>query len=160
MAENFINSNKINQCPNLHIYKLRYIGKNSKIYDNIFKNHCDLDYLPIKNLPCVYFPFYYENVKVAKDFIKRLVDGINNYDIDNLLFNVSNISQDYQVYNSNSTFHIQVVIIIFWILLLFYILRYIYIKYNVYHLYFIISLSFLLLTVASLWALIVTSQNI
>lgn len=160
MSENYINATKNNECPILHIYKLRYIGKNSKIYDNIFKNHCDLDYLPIKNLPCIYFPFYYDNVKIAKDFIKKLVDGIDNYDMDNLLFNISNITQKYQVYNSNCTIHMQVVITILWILLLFYILRFIYIKYNVFHLYIIIGLSTLLLIIASLWALIVTSQNI
>lgn len=160
MSDNYINATKDNECPNLNINKLRYIGKNSNIYDNIFKNHCDIDYLPIKNLPCVYFPFYYNNVKVAKDFIKRLVDGINYQDMDNLLFNVSNISQSYQVYNNNTTLHITIIITIIWIILLFYILRFIYIRYNVYHLYIVIGLSFTLLLVASVWALVITSQNI
>ena len=160
MADNYINANKENSCPLFNIVKLRYIGKNSSIYDNIFKNHCDIDYLPIKNLPCIYFPFYNNDVKYAKDFIKRLVDSVSNYEIDNLLFNISNMNEKYQVYNNNNTIHITIIVIILWILLLLFILRYIYIKYNVYHLYLIITLSFILLLGASIWALIVTSQNI
>lgn len=149
-----------NKCIKHNVNKLRYIGKNSDVYDNIFRYKCNIDYLPIVNLPCVYFPFYNENVKLAKDFINKIVDGISYDTIDNLLFNVANINQKFQPYNNNLTLHIMIFIFCFWIFIFFYILRYIYIKYNSAHLYFILGCSIILLLGSSAWALVITSQNI
>lgn len=147
-------------CSTLKLPYIRYIGKKSEIYDNTFKNKCDINYLPLKNLPSMYFPFYYSNIKITKDFINRLISGLNDYELDNLMFDISNINQSYQPYNKNNITIITYSIVLFWIIILYYILRFVYIRYNYLHLYVILGLSFILLLVSSLWSLIITSQNI
>jgi hypothetical protein len=147
-------------CTTLHIPYMRYIGKKSEIYDNTFKNKCDINYIPLKNLPSMYFPFYYSNIKITKEFINRLISGLNDYELDNVMFDISNINQSYQPYNKNNINIITYTIIIFWIFIVYFILRFIYIRYNYMHLYVILGLTFILLLLASLWSLIITSQNI
>lgn len=170
------------KCDKLSI--MHFIGKETEINNNKYKDSCDYKYLPLYNLPCVYFPFYYEKTENSVNNIKKLVpilestsdstdttnaSCLNKSDtqkttvplnVDDLLSKISNISQDYQPYNNKHTFYMTLMVILFWIAIFFVILKIIFIKFMSIYTYIIIFLSICLLIFAAIWALIFTSQNI
>jgi hypothetical protein len=169
------------KCDRLTI--MHFIGKESYINSNKYKDNCDSKYLPLYNLPCVYFPFYYEKTENSVNNIKKLVpilqasyskvdtsrSCLNKADIqsttiplnvDDLLSKISNISQDYQPYNNKHVYYITMMVFLFWIGIFFVILKIIFIKFMSIYTYIIIFLSICLLIFASIWALIFTSQTI
>ena len=176
-------TSNLDKCDSLSI--MHFIGKDSDINNNKYINKCDSIYLPINNLPCVYFPFYYDNTENSVNNIKNLVPILQSYslplpqssstckisgdtvnhknvliDIDDLLSKISNIVEDYQQYNKKNIFHMTLSIFIFWIIIFLFILKIIYNKYNGMYTYIIIGLTICLLLFASIWALVITSQNI
>jgi hypothetical protein len=173
------NSDKCDKLTVMH-----FIGKDSDINNNKYKDLCDSKYLPLYNLPCVYFPFYYEKTENSVNNIKKLVPILETsyvnsdtshsclnkeallqsktipLNVDDLLSKISNISQDYQPYNNKHTFYMTLMMFLFWVAIFFIILKIIFIKFvNIYS-YIIIFLSVCLLIFAAIWALVFTSQNI
>lgn len=171
----------IDKCDTLQI--MHFIGKDSDIYSNKYVKECDPIYLPLQNLPCVYFPFFYEKTEKSISQIKKLVPILEKYykpktdtsctdprimmksstislNIDNLLSKISNIIEDYQPYNNKNINYLTYSIYFFWLCFIFVLLKILYIKYISIYRYIIIAFIVIILIMCSVWALIVTSKNI
>lgn len=157
-----------------------YLIGNKEDYSSYLSNPNDIDFLPIKNLPLTYFPFYYNKSETSKEKISRLVPILEDYfgkntgitnsvygsdgksenvNLDKLFTILTNIEQPYQPFNNNNIYHIRIVIIIFWIFIGFYILKVLYNNFPEKYTY-IIGISIVLLLIMGLtWALVITSQG-
>ena len=126
-----------------------YLIGNSENYEKYLKNIDNINYLPLNNLPVVYFPFDYdtkENVTTLNIFstvvdensnIIEKVDAVN-YKCDNVdknvkcsnikeLYNsISTLEEPWQPYNNNNIKTISNILIVFWLLLIFIILKILY----------------------------------
>ena len=168
------------KCENLSI--LHFIGKITDINNNKYKNECDSINIPIINLPCVYFPFYYDTVETSINNISKLVpmlennfkedknscstgkDKIRNNNIkidkENLINAISNIMEKNKPYNNKNISYITAFVFIFWSIIILSLLKILYVKFTGIYTYIIIGLVISLLLFCSIWALVITSQNI
>jgi hypothetical protein len=119
-----------------------YLIGNSENYEKYLKNIDNINYLPLNNLPVVYFPFDYdtkENVTTLNIFstvvdensnIIEKVDAVNykcddvdkNVKCSNIkeLYNsISTLEEPWQPYNNNNIKTITNILIVFWLLLIF-----------------------------------------
>jgi len=153
-----------------------YLIGNKNEYASYLNNLDDVDFLPIKNLPITYFPFYYNNNEISTEKIKKLVPILQNYSTTNnvndiynngksvdvnmekLFTLLTNIEEDYQPYNNNNIYHIRVVIILFWVLAILYILKIFYHLLSDKYTYFIGGLVILLLIISIIWGFVITNQ--
>tara|TARA_B110000444_G_C18834701_1_gene595279 strand:- start:2129 stop:2626 length:498 start_codon:yes stop_codon:yes gene_type:complete len=159
-----------------------YLIGNRNEYNDYLNNKNNIDYLPMKNLPIVYFPFHYNNNENSIDNIKRYAPIIDNSltlstdsdevkcgessdvkctSTDKLFNTLSNIEEEWQPYNNNNLKLILTIIIILWIIILFMILKTIYyiLGESTRYTYFIIILLIILLIISSTYALIITGRD-
>tara|TARA_B100000795_G_C22805353_1_gene444497 strand:+ start:4856 stop:5356 length:501 start_codon:yes stop_codon:yes gene_type:complete len=160
-----------------------YLIGNRNEYNDYLNNKNNIDYLPMKNLPIVYFPFHYNNNENSINNIKRyapIIDNSLTLSTDSLevrcdesessvkcsstdkLFNtLSNIEEEWQPYNNNNLKLILIIIIILWIIIFFMILKTIYyiLGETTRYTYFIIILLIILLIMSSIYALIITGRD-
>lgn len=170
------------KCEKLSI--LHFIGKQTDIQSNKYNTDCDSISIPLINLPCVYFPFYYDTVETSINNIKKLVPMLEykyNNDMpqscsfdplktkrneniqinkENLIFAISNIMEKKQPYNNKNIYYITIFVFIFWIIIILSLLKILYVKFTGIYTYIIIGLAISLLLFCSIWALVITSQNI
>lgn len=170
------------KCEKLSI--LHFIGKQTDIQSNKYNSDCDSIHIPLINLPCVYFPFYYDTVETSINNIKKLVPMLEykyNNDMplscsfdplktkrnenvqinkENLIFAISNIMEKKQPYNNKNIYYITIFVFIFWIIIILSLLKILYVKFIGIYTYIIIGLTISLLLFCSIWALVITSQNI
>lgn len=145
-----------------------YLIGNKSDFEKYKENSGDVNYLPIKNLPMCYFPFYYANKSLSVDKLKRIVPLLESSDTNGAKENINTeklfqllmwLEESYQPYNNNNIFHIKIVIIVVWILVFMFLLKLasFYLKQN--YTYIILGIIVLLLIMSSLWALIVVSKS-
>ena len=169
------------KCEKLSM--LHFIGKKTDISNNKYKNECDSIYIPIINLPCVYFPFYYDTAETSINNINKLVPMLedeNNFkekescstakdtlrnknikiDKENLINAISNIMEKKKPYNNKNISYITAFVFIFWSIIILSLLKILYVKFTGIYTYIIIGLVISLLLFCSIWALVITSQNI
>jgi len=153
-----------------------YLIGNKDEYGTYLANINNVDALPLKNLPVSYFPFYYNQNESSVEKMKRLVPLIENYtkvsdpdqksqaapytiDTDKLFSLLTSMEEPYQPFNNKNIFHINVVIIIVWVLVGIYILKTMSYVFGEYYSYFIILMIFVLLAFATVWSLFITSKS-
>lgn len=146
-------------------------------YSNYIENINNIDFLPLKNLPITYFPFYYNENESSINKLKSIVPLLKNYnndenkiikygdgtsfdiEIDKMFNLLTNIEEEFQPYNNNNISYIRAIVIIFWILLLFLILKYLSFILNEWYSYVILGLIIILLIFCSAWAILITSKS-
>lgn len=137
------------------------IGNDNEEYLEYIKNNQDIDYLPIKNLPAIYFPFYYNNNEISIEKLKRLIpltDANTDANLDNLFTSLINIEDKKQPYNNNNIFHIRIAVIFFWTIIFFIVLKVFNIILSDNYTFFILFLMGLLLLFCVLWSFIFTRR--
>jgi len=139
------------------------------------KNPKNTDLLPVQNLPMSYFPFFYNKQESSLEKMKRLVplfetnsdikEGTvgsiaeNTIDTETLFVLLTTLEDSYQPFNNNYIFHINIVIVSFWVMFLYLLLMVVSYFSDRYYSYLIVIAIALLLVIASMWALIVTSKS-
>lgn len=137
------------------------IGNDNEEYLEYMKNNKDINYLPIKNLPAIYFPFYYNNNEISIEKLKRLIpikDANTDANLDNLFTALTNVEDKKQPYNNNNIFHIRIALIFFWTIIFFIVLKILYIILLDYYTFFILFLMGLLLLFCIVWSFIFTRR--
>ena len=160
-----------------------YLIGNSENYEEYLKNIDNINYLPLNNLPVVYFPFDYdtkENVTTLNIFstvvdensnIIEKVDAINykcddvdkNVKCSNIkeLYNsISTLEEPWQPYNNNNIKTITNILIVFWLLLIFIILKILYYYFEEKYTILMIILISLTLLIGLIYALFLTNNKI
>lgn len=160
-----------------------YLIGNSENYEEYLKNIDNINYLPLNNLPVVYFPFDYdtkENVTTLNIFstivdensnIIEKVDAINykcddvdkNVKCSNIkeLYNsISTLEEPWQPYNNNNIKTITNILIVFWLLLIFIILKILYYYFEEKYTILMIVLISLTLLIGLIYALFLTNNKI
>lgn len=154
--------------------KIFTIG-NKEDFADFEKNPKNTDLLPVKNLPMSYFPFFYNKQESSVEKIKRLVplfetksqmpDGMNgsaaenNIDTDALFVLLTKLEDSYQPFNNNYILHINIVVIVFWVMFLYCLMTIAAYFLQRYYTYFILIMIVLLLVLSSIWALLITSKS-
>jgi hypothetical protein len=162
--------------------KIYMIG-NSENYQHYLENINNLNYLPLDNLPVVYFPFDYNNEtnNTTINIFSTIVDknssiiekidatqykcdtGDNNIKCSNVkdLYNsISNMEEKWQPYNNNNIKIITNVIGIIWLLLIFIVLKLVSYYFNEKYSYIIISLISIILFIGLVYAFFITNGKI
>lgn len=160
-----------------------YLIGNSENYQEYLKNIDNINYLPLNNLPVVYFPFDYdtkENVTTLNIFstivdensnIIEKVDAINykcddvdkNVKCSNIkeLYNsISTLEEPWQPYNNNNIKTITNILIVFWLLVIFIILKILYYYFQEKYTILMIVLISLTLLIGLIYALFLTNNKI
>lgn len=160
-----------------------YLIGNSENYEEYLKNIDNINYLPLNNLPVIYFPFDYdtkENVTTLNIFSTIINENSNiiekvdpiNYKCDDIDKNVkcSNIKELYnsisileepwQPYNNNNIKTITYVLTIFWLFLIFIILKILYYYFEEKYTILMIVLISLILIIGLIYALFLTNNKI
>ena len=160
-----------------------YLIGNSENYEEYLKNIDNINYLPLNNLPVVYFPFDYdtkENVTTLNIFstvvdensnIIEKVDAINykcddvdkNVKCSNIkeLYNsISTLEEPWQPYNNNNIKTITNILIVFWLLLIFIILKILYYYFEEKYTILMIILISLTLLIGLIYALFLTNNKL
>lgn len=135
----------------------------------------NVDALPVKNLPMSYFPFYYNESESSIEKMKRLVPLIENYtkvdgdnkpgaaaydiDTEKLFSLLTTLEESYQPFNNNNLKHIKIVVIAVWFIIGMFILKIFYYIFREKYTYFILFMILILLVMATIWALVVTSKS-
>ncbi len=152
--------------------KVFFVG-NKEEYQTYLDNKYNIDFLPIKNLPMCYFPFFYNNSEMSIEKMKKIVSLVENktrsgnssmgstytIDTEELFSLLSTLEEPYQPFNNNNIFHIKIAIIIFWILVILGILKLCYYYFQDKYVYFMLLVIFLLLIVSTVWSLTITSKS-
>lgn len=156
-------SNDDNESNN----NLFFIGDYDIIKEYDYNN---INLIPLKNLPMIYFPFNYNEDDKTIDNIQEIVpiiksfydknDNIKNINTEKLLTLLGNLSENWQPYNNNNITSIRYFVYFLWIVILFIILKLLYIYYNEYYTYIIISITCGILLIATCWSIINTSRNL
>lgn len=153
--------------------KIYLIGNESE-YNDYLENK-SIETLPLKNLPVVYFPFYYDSNENVKDNLKKFTNIIySNIDCEkeeiakddifcnntNELFNkVSILEEEWQPYNKNNIKIISGIIISFWIIILFMILKVIHYYFSYNYTNIILISTIILLFIGIIYSFVFTSKN-
>ena len=160
-----------------------YLIGNSENYEKYLKNIDNINYLPLNNLPVVYFPFDYdtkENVTTLNIFstvvdensnIIEKVDAVNykcddvdkNVKCSNIkeLYNsISTLEEPWQPYNNNNIKTITNILIVFWLLLIFIILKILYYYFEEKYTILMIVLISLTLLIGLIYALFLANNKI
>lgn len=153
--------------------KIYLIGNKSE-YNDYLENK-SIETLPLKNLPVVYFPFYYDSNENVKDNLKKFTNIIySNIDCEkeeiakddifcnntNELFNkVSILEEEWQPYNKNNIKIISGIIISFWIIILFMILKVIHYYFSYNYTNIILISTIILLFIGIIYSFVFTSKN-
>lgn len=162
-----------------------YLIGNSENYEEYLKNIDNINYLPLNNLPVVYFPFDYdtkESVTTLNIFstivdknsnIIEKVDAVNyNCDNDDInknvkcsnikdLYNsISTLEEPWQPYNNNNIRTITNILIVFWLLVIFIILKVLYYYFEEKYSILMIILISLTLLIGLIYALFLTNNKI
>lgn len=160
-----------------------YLIGNSENYEEYLKNIDNINYLPLNNLPVVYFPFDYNtkenettlnifstivdnnsNIIEKVDALNyKCNDGDNNVKCSNIkeLYNsISTLEEPWQPYNNNNIRTISIIIIVFWLLLIFIILKLLYYYFKEKYTIMMILLITIILLIGLIYALFLTNTKI
>ncbi len=152
-----------------------YLIGNSSEYNDYLDNK-SIEKLPLKNLPVVYFPFYYDSNENVKDNLKKFTNIIysntsckkdkelkegdifcNNT---NELFNkISILEEEWQPYNKNNIKIISGIIISLWIIILFITLKVIHYYFSYNYTNIILISTIILLFIGIIYSFVFTSKN-
>lgn len=159
-----------------------YLIGNSENYEEYLKNIDNINYLPLNNLPVVYFPFDYdtkESVTTLNIFstivdenstIIEKVDAVytcDNDDIDknvkcsnikDLYNSISTLEEPWQPYNNNNIRTITNILIVFWLLVIFIILKILYYYFEEKYSILMIILISLTLLIGLIYAIFLTNN--
>jgi hypothetical protein len=154
-----------------------YLIGNKDEYDVYEQNINNIDALPLKNLPSSYFPFYYNQSESSIKKLEKLVPLMENYtrvsdadkkedsaaytiNTDTLFSHLTSLEEAYQPYNNKNIFHITVVIVITWTIIGIYLLKMLYFVFGENYSYFVAFMIFVVLVIATVWSLFITSQTL
>jgi hypothetical protein len=161
-----------------------YLIGNSENYEEYLKNIDNINYLPLNNLPVVYFPFDYntkENVTTLNIFStvvddnSNIIEKINPDDeynckkedknvkcsyIKDLYNSISTLEESWQPYNNNNIRTITNILIVFWLLVIFIILKVLYYYFEEKYSILMITLISLTLLIGLIYALFLTNNKI
>ena len=159
-----------------------YLIGNSENYQEYLKNSDNINYLPLNNLPVVYFPFDYNNkgnqttlniFSTIVDNNSTIIEKINaeeykcddNNDvkcsnIKNLYNNISILEESWQPYNNNNIRTISNILIVFWLFLIFIILKIIHYYFSEKYSIIMISIISIILLIGLVYALFLTNSKI
>lgn len=158
-----------------------YLIGNSENYEEYLKNVDNINYLPLNNLPVVYFPFDYdtkESVTTLNIFSTVVDDNANiiekvdavNYkcgdknknvkcsEIKELYNSISILEEPWQPYNNNNIRTITIILFVFWLLLIFIILKLLYYYFEEKYSIFMITLISLTLLIGLIYAIFLTNK--
>ena len=151
-----------------------YLIGNSSEYNDYLENK-SIETLPLKNLPVVYFPFYYDSNENVKDNLNKFTNIIySNTDCkkeenaegnifcnntDKLFNKVSILEEEWQPYNKNNIKIISGIIILFWIIILFMILKVIHYYFSYNYTNIILISTIILLFIGIIYSFVFTSKN-
>ena len=139
-------------------------------------NPNDIKLLPVKNLPMVYFPFFYSTSESSIEKMKRLFplyssdtvvsDGVvkdkssgHNIDTEQLFASLSILEEDYQPYNKNNIYHISLFIFVCYVLLLLVLLKIVHYFFETSYSYIIVGTIGILLIISLVWAMVITGRS-
>ena len=151
-----------------------YLIGNSSEYNDYLDNK-SIEKLQLKNLPVVYFPFYYDSNENVKDNLKKFTNIIysntsckykeleegdifcNNA---NELFNqISILEEEWQPFNKNNIKIISGIIISLWIIILFITLKVIHYYFSYNYTNIILISTIILLFIGIIYSFVFTSKN-
>tara|TARA_B000000477_G_scaffold52176_2_gene43910 strand:+ start:88411 stop:88890 length:480 start_codon:yes stop_codon:yes gene_type:complete len=158
-----------------------YLIGNSENYQEYLKNPDNINYLPLNNLPVVYFPFDYNNKgnETTLNIFSTIVDNNSNIiekinpseykcdddnvkcsNIKNLYNNISTLEESWQPYNNNNIRTISNILIVFWLLLIFIILKILHYYFSEKYSIIMISAISIILLIGLIYALFLTNSKI
>jgi len=159
-----------------------YLIGNSENYQEYLKNSDNINYLPLNNLPVVYFPFDYNNkgnqttlniFSTIVDNNSTIIEKINTEEykcddnndvkcsnIKNLYNNISILEESWQPYNNNNIRTISNILIVFWLFLIFIILKIIHYYFSEKYSIIMISIISIILLIGLVYALFLTNSKI
>tara|TARA_B110001450_G_scaffold190944_1_gene179111 strand:+ start:854 stop:1336 length:483 start_codon:yes stop_codon:yes gene_type:complete len=159
-----------------------YLIGNSENYQEYLKNPDNINYLPLNNLPVIYFPFDYNKkgndttlnifstiVDNNSNIIEKIntteykCDGDNNVKCSNikkLYNNISTLEESWQPYNNNNITTISNILIIFWLLLILIILKVIHYYFSENYTIIMITAISIILLIGLIYALFLTNSKI
>jgi len=133
----------------------------------------DITLLPVKNLPMVYFPFFYSSSESSIEKMKRLLPLFeggggetsrdksvqHTIDTDKLFASLAVLEEKYQPYNNNNTFHITTFVLISYIIMSFIILKIVNYFFTGSYIYIITGMIGIMLIISLTWALVVAGKS-
>lgn len=164
-----------------------YLIGNSENYEEYLKNIDNINYLPLNNLPVVYFPFDYdtkESVTTLNIFstvvddnaniIEKIIEKIDaeSYKCDDenknvkcsnikdLYNSISTLEEPWQPYNNNNIRTITNILIVFWLLVIFIILKVLYYYFEEKYSILMLILISLTLLIGLIYAIFLTNNKI
>ena len=159
-----------------------YLIGNSENYQEYLKNPDNINYLPLNNLPVVYFPFDYNSkgnettLNIFSTILENnstIIEKINpdeytcdentNVKCSNIkdLYNsISTLEESWQPYNNNNIRTITNILIVFWLLLIFIILKLLHYYFSEKYSIIMISSISIILLIGLIYALFLTNNKI
>jgi hypothetical protein len=158
-----------------------YLIGNSENYQEYLKNPDNINYLPLNNLPVVYFPFDYNSKgnETTLNIFSTIVDNNSNIiekinpneykcddnnvkcsNIKTLYNNISTLEESWQPYNNNNIRTISNILIIFWLLLIFIILKVLHYYFSEKYSIIMISAISIILLIGLIYSLFLTNSKI
>ena len=161
-----------------------YLIGNSENYQEYLKNPDNINYLPLNNLPVVYFPFDYNNKgnETTLNIFSTIIDdnstiiekidtehykcdagndkNVKCSNIKDLYNNISTLEESWQPYNNNNILTISYIIIVFWLLLIFIILKLLHYYFSEKYTIIMISAISIILLIGLIYSLFLTNSKI
>lgn len=159
-----------------------YLIGNSETYKDYLDNLDNINYLPIENLPIVYFPFEYNNGKYNLNVFSKIInkddtiidkiDAAEEYNCDDsssnakcsniekIYNNIAILEEDWQSYNRNNITIIYYVICVIWLIITFILLKLINIYLNDKYTIFILSSISILIILSLIYGIFLSNTKI
>ena len=158
-----------------------YLIGNSETYKDYLDNLDNINYLPIENLPIVYFPFEYNNGKYNLNVFSKIIneddtiidkiDATDEYNCENsnsakcsniekIYNNIAILEEEWQPYNKNNITIIYYVICIIWLIITFILLKLINIYLNDKYTIFILSCISILIILSLIYGIFLSNTKI
>tara|TARA_B100001540_G_C15816611_1_gene647874 strand:- start:3371 stop:3796 length:426 start_codon:yes stop_codon:yes gene_type:complete len=135
-----------------------YLIGSSEEVEKYKENNGNINLLPLKNLPVVYYPIKGTDSYDIKNNIKRISSDENNNDKINLNNSLSKLESKEEAYNNNNIIMIMIILIIIWIIIILFILKVIYILMEKNYTTFMIVLITILLVLSIVYSLFITGK--
>jgi len=134
-----------------------FLGNTDNLEKKIIFDYFDINYLPLKNLPIVYFSMNDINMTKLKSL--NLTDESFISLINDLLIKINSLMDNKDNnYNTFNIYYMCIILCFFLIIITISFLRIIQYKYPLYYTYILIGIIIILLLVTSLWFLYVNTS--
>lgn len=139
-------------------YTNYFLGEENNLKNKIISTYFDINYIPLKHLPIVYFP-----MNEINDIIKIETTDNNKIKIKNIINGIlkkidKDMNNKINNYNNFNIYPIIIILIIFYIFVVIFILRIIQYNYPLYYIYILMGIIAIILLITSLWFLYINSN--